>query len=186
MSARITALAGIVFLTAGLYACGDDLFNLRWVQNPDTAVLYSLSRPELNLPSAFNFIGRASVRVESPTATGRWDVALDTMDGELVFLPPRALGIQSRAAVAALPGTSFDEVREAPADTLAYSRDQPVSIEAGTVYVIRTREEPGSFGTRCVYYAKLEPIDIDPADGILTFVFDASPACNNRRLVPPR
>jgi len=185
--ARPVRAAGVLAaaFAAGALGCGDDPFRIDWVASPDTVLLYSLARPELNLPSAFNFNERSVVQVESPGATGRWDVALDTRDGELVFLPPGALGINSRARITALPGLDFDEVREAPRDTTLYASREPLSVSAGVVYVVQTEQTVGSFGQRCVYYAKLEPTVIDVEGGTLEFMFDSNPVCNDSRLVPP-
>ena len=176
---------GAALALAAVAACGDDPFAIRWDADPDTVVLFSLARPELNLVSAYNFHIRLAFRVESATATGNWDVALDTRGNELVLLPPGALGIESRAGIARVDGLSFAGVTEAPSDTAAYSRADPVPVSLGTIYVIRTHQGLGVFGTRCVYYAKLEPLIIDVAGGTLTFVFDENPVCNDRSLVPP-
>ena len=54
-SAAGFAIAAAV-LTVGLGACGDDPFAFRWNDVPDTAQIYSLARPELNLPSGFSFM----------------------------------------------------------------------------------------------------------------------------------
>jgi hypothetical protein len=51
--------------------------------------------------------------------------------------------------------------------------------------VVQTTQVVGSFGQRCVFFAKLEPLVIDVAGGALTFLFDANPVCNDPRLVPP-
>lgn len=167
-------------------ACDDDLFGPpRWFANPEEVTLYSLALPELNLPSAFDFIDRAAVRIESARAVGRWDVALDTEGGELVLLPPEALDVPSAARITVLEDTTFDGVLEAPADTALYSSEEPVPLALGNVYVVQTRQGRGSFGRACVFYAKLEPLSIDLELGKLTFVFDASPVCNDRALVPP-
>lgn len=179
------ALVALACAVLGFTACGDDPFKIRWTIQPDTVLLYSLARPELNLLSGFSFINRTPVRIEAPNATGTWDVALDTRDGGLVLLPPGALGVESKARIAALPGAVFDEVIEAPADTLLYTADQAVQISLGTVYVVRTNQYLGSFGTRCVNYGKLEPLAVDAVLGTLRFVFDASPVCNDRKLIPP-
>jgi hypothetical protein len=179
------ALATLTWVVFALTACGDDPFKIRWTIQPDTVLLYSLARPELNLLSGFSFINRIPVRIEAPNATGTWDVALDTRDGGLVLLPPGALGVESRARIATLPGAVFDEVIEAPADTMLYTADQPVQVSMGTVYIVRTNQYVGSFGTRCVNYGKLEPVAIDAVVGTLSFVFDASPVCNDRKLIPP-
>ncbi|MGD8319795.1 MAG: hypothetical protein PVJ02_05060 [Gemmatimonadota bacterium] len=180
------AVAGV----AGMTACGQDPFAIKWSTSPDTATLYSLARPELGLPSGFDFHEyynyRGPVHVERINATGRWDVALDTRGGSLVLLPPGALGIQSKARVVELPGRTFDEVVEAPADTTLYSATEPVPVRMGSVYVVRSNQVTGSFGTRCVYYAKLEPLEIDVPEGTLLFVFDSSPVCNDRSLIGNR
>ena len=56
----------------------------------------------------------------------------------------------------------------------------------GSIYVIKTNRVPGSFGSTCVYYAKLEPVVIDAAGGTLTFSFITNPICNSIDLVPPQ
>jgi hypothetical protein len=168
----------------GTLGCGDDPFAIRWVEAPDTVLLYSLVRPEQNLFSGFSFINRTPVRIEAPSATGTWDVVVDTRGGEIVLLPPGALGVDSKARITSMQGMTFEEVIEAPEDTLLYTADQ-MPMTLGTVYVVKTSQYQGSFGTRCSNYAKLEPLIIDPMGGTLTFVYDASPVCNDRRLIPP-
>lgn len=177
--------AAVSVATLGLAACGDDPFAREWEISPDTVLLYSLARPELNLPSAFSFTQERTLRVEAPGATGLWDIALDTQDGEFVFLPPGALGINSRARITTLEGFDFDEVREAPSDTAVYVADRAVPVEIGLVYVVRTGQSLGSFSTRCVYYAKLEPLAVDSEAGTMRFMYDANPYCNDPSLVPP-
>lgn len=180
---RPALLAALAF---GLVAtaCGDDPFLIRWEEDPDTALLYSLARPELNLISGFNFTQRIGVTIEDPTATGSWDLALDTRDGALVFLPPGVLGVTSRAGIAPLPDKDFS-IRRAPTDTAAYVTDEPVPVSQGTLYVVRTHESIGGFGTRCVYYYKMVPLVVDAARGTVTFMYDGSPVCNDPKLVPP-
>ena len=180
-------VAASVAILTGLAACGDDPFSFDWSVSEQTveAVLYSLAREEMNLESGFNFYSATTVRIEAPNATGMWDVALDTRDGELGFLPPGAFGIDSRARIAALEGLTLADVTEAPTDTALFVSDGFVPVRAGTTYVIRTGQRAGSFGTRCVYYAKAEAIDIDAVAGILTFRAVRNPVCNNSRLVPP-
>jgi hypothetical protein len=183
-SAPRIALAAAV-LTATLSACGDDPFAYNWSDVPDTVQIYSLARPELNLPSGFSFYDGFASAVEHPAATGRWDVALDTEGGQLVLLPPGAVGILSRARIAALPGVAFGDITQAPGDTLAYSTNDPVPVVAGSSYVIRTNIRPGSFGSACTYYAKMEPVTIDVAGGTLVFRYTTNPICNSPDLVPP-
>ena len=69
---------------------------------------------------------------------------------------------------------------------MLYSANDPVPVSKGNIYVIRTGQSVGAYGTACVYYAKLEPVEIDPTDGTFVFAFDSSPVCNDRRLIPPK
>lgn len=166
-------------------ACGDDPFAIDWQSNPDTVVLFSLSRPEIGLASGFNFNSRVSVQIEAADATGQWDLAVDTRQGGLVFLPPTFFGIESRARIATLAGLRFDDVREAPLDSTAYVTDRPVPVQTGSVYVVQTDRGFDPFGRRCVFFAKLEPLDIDMGEQSVRFVFDNNPVCNDADLVPP-
>ena len=179
------AVALAATLGVGVAACGDDPFAFDWSDVPDTVLLYSLARPELNLVSAFSFFQGLPVRIEAASATGAWDMAVDTQGGDIVLLPPGALGVVGNAAISTLPGMRIEDVTEAPTDTLLYETDGPVAVTMGDVYVIRTNRSTGSFGSSCVYYAKIRPVDIDPAGGTLTFEFVTNPICNSIDLVPP-
>ena len=169
----------------GLGACGDNPFEIRWAAAPDTVLLYSLSRPELNLPSAININRRILVRVEAPGASGSWDLAVDSDGENFFFLPPGALGVVSRAGITKIGPVDFLEVTEAPRDTIVYSVRTPLLAELGNIYVIRTDESTGAFGLRCVYFGKLEPIEIDVENGTIDFVYDSNPVCNDLSLIPP-
>lgn len=174
-------------LLAGSFALGacDDQVGNGWIPEKDTVVLFSLARPELNLPSAYSFATRAPYRVEAAGASGTWDLAVDTRGGQLVMLPPGALGISSPAGIAPISGTSWLELDRAPGDTAAYIKDVPVPIEVGKVYVIQTNFVPVSFGGSCVKYAKMEAVATDVDAGTFTFYYDANPFCNDRHLIPP-
>jgi hypothetical protein len=80
---------------------------------------------------------------------------------------------------------SFDEVTRAPSDTTVYAATDPVPLDLGTVYVVRTNEAVGSFGRLCNYFAKLEPLELSVENGTVLFVFDSNPICNELDLVPP-
>ena len=185
-SGRLARLAPLfAALLVGMASCGDDPFAFEWDDAPDTVQLYALGRSEFNLPSGFNFYEDQTVRVEDPGATGSWDVAVDTLGGNLVFLPPGALGITARARIATLPGIRFDDLREAPEDTAVYEADLPAIVDGSTVYVVSTNRRVGSFGSSCIYYAKVEPLTFDVLEGVLTFRYVSSPLCNNREFVSP-
>jgi hypothetical protein len=184
---KIRQIGSLVTLAVLVAACGGEDFLVDWEENPLEQVLYSLDRePEGTLrQTAFNMLERRGLVIEDPVAQGRWDFAVDREAGRLVLLPPQALGVTSRAAIARIPGTTFANVIEAPSDTLVYSTNQSVPVELGTVYVIRTHQQPGFFGQFCFFFGKIEPIEIDVEAGILRFLHDVSPDCNNRSLVPP-
>ncbi len=185
---RRLAVAWVTLTTAmlvSLPACDDDPFAVKWVERPDTVRLYALSRSEPNLYSGFDFYPRLPVLVESLGTGGNFDLAVDTADGEFVWLPPGALGISNAAGLATLQGETFESAVRAPGDTAQYATDAAVPIRTRTIYVVRTRGHSGLFGTRCNYYGKIEPLAIDLASGWVHFRFDVSPACNNRDLIPP-
>ncbi len=180
-------MLAFLFLLPLVWGCDDNPFQIRWELNPDTVVIYSLARPEMNLASAFDFVGRTKVRVESPSAVGEWDLAVDTQNGAIVLVPPGAIGVlDSSARVAPMGNLGFDDIRKAPRDTALYIGDRAVPVQVGELYVVRTRQKLGSFGARCVYYGKMEPIAADPVEGSLKFVYDISPVCNDRKLIPPK
>jgi hypothetical protein len=178
-------LAVCAAVAVGVTACGDDPFAFNWSDVPDTVLLYSLARPELNLESGFAFRSGARIRVEAPGATGTWDAAVGTLDGQIVLLPPGALNVVSTARIAEIEGLALEDVREAPGDTMVYVADEPVPVRHGVIYVVKTNRSTGSFGSRCVYYAKMEAVDIDPAGGTLRFRYVTNPVCNSLDLVPP-
>lgn len=180
------ALAVLGALATGLAGCGSDPFSFKWTDTPDTVLLYSLARPELNLVSAFAFLRGLPVQVESPTSAGNWDAAVDTRDGQIVLLPPGALGVIGTARVTELEGLTLADVTKAPGDTTLYVADQPVPVRMGNVYIIKTNRSTGSFGSSCIYYAKMAPVVIDPTGGTLTFEYVTNPVCNSSDLVPPK
>jgi hypothetical protein len=176
----------VALTTVAGTACDDDPFGLDdWTANPTQLLVYSLARPELNLPSGANLYQKFTLRLESPGSTGNWDIALDTRDGQLVFLGPNALGLDSRVRIATVPDSNFDDVRRAPSDSTAYVSDEPVPVALNTVYVVRTNLYPGPFGGQCSFYSKLEPLEVDEEQGTVIFVVDTNPLCNDLDLVPP-
>jgi hypothetical protein len=185
-SVRVGLATAAVALVPLLSACEDDPFGFNdWSLSPDTVFLYSLARPELNLPSGFNLNTRQLVRVEAAGSTGTWDFLVNTVDGQMVFITPTAVGLDTSAGIAVATDETFDGIREAPRDTARYVRAEPVPIVEGRLYVVRTNQQTGQFGRSCTYYGKVEPLEVDVAGGTLRFRFDSSPLCNSRALVPP-
>ena len=165
--------------------CGESIFDQKWTEaDVDTVLVYSLARPELNLPSGLDFVNRRLVELSAPGATGTWDLLLDTRDGQLVFLPPGALGITSAAMILALPDMAFEDVITAPKDTTLYSVDQPVPVKATSVYVLRTHQGTDRFGFPCSFFGKFQPLEVEPVLGTVRLIFDVSPLCDDRGLIP--
>jgi hypothetical protein len=183
---RLRSLLFVVALAPVLTACGDDPTNT-WDVIVDTVTLYSASRPAfigrpsaLDLSASFN----APVPVETPGATGRWDVVLIDGNGTLSLLPASAFSLDSRAGIATIGNRVLEEVTSAPSDTTLFARSA-VPMQLGTVYVVRTRRVDCG-GISGVHYAKFEPIQIDVPNGVLRFRSIVNPFCNNRSLVPSK
>jgi hypothetical protein len=178
--------AAILALTLGSTACGDDLGLGSWIIIPDTSLIYSLSRPELlGQPSAYDFVQLRRLVIESPGSTGIWDVALAEQNGAFVFIPSSAFpGINSRTGLSLTTNTTLESLTRAPGDTASYG-NQPVVLQVGGIYVVRTRSEacPG-FGTGS-RYAKFEVLSVEPDIGAVRIVAIRNPLCSNRDLVPP-
>ena len=181
MTHRLAFAGAALLVVAGIACDGEDPFAPRWFSNPDTVLLYSMARPELNLHSAQDLVNRRSVRIGAAVAS--WDVALDTEGDGLVLLPPAALGVDSEAGIAVFDDAGFDDVEEAPSDSTAYSVDRSVGVKLNTVYVVRTRIASIGLSVQCTRYAKLEPLSIDTRTQTLTFVYDTNPTCDDRNLV---
>ena len=179
----VVVAAAAFFFTSMAGACGDDPFAITWISTPDTTLLYSLARPELNLPTAFDLYDRLEFAVEVPGATDQWDLVVDTRDGQLVMLAPGALNITNKARITVIPGVDFEDVTEAPADTAVYTATGPLPLSVSNVYVIRTREQSTRFGF-CSLYAKMQPIELDQELQRAYFVFDNNPRCEDRSLRP--
>lgn len=179
-------MAALCFASAsGLTGCGENIFEVKWTDaRVDTVLVHSLARPEINLFSGFDFVKRIRIRAQTPGVTGEWDLLLDTQGGQLVFLLPGALDIESTTLVFPMPGAAFDDVLRAPKDTTLYTRDLPLPVDMGTVYVLRTHRGPNRFGLLCSLYGKFQPIAIDPAQETVQFAYDVNRICDKRALVP--
>lgn len=183
----LVQLRSILILTAVIAtaACDDGLGPQAWNDSPDTIALYSASRTDLlGYPAAYDFINLTPVRIENSGTAGNWDVALAGLGSALQLLPAAAFaGQSSRAGIATISGTTFENLAEAPADTALYSA-AGVTLTAGGVYVVRTRRAACSFST-AVHYAKVKAVTVDAARGLATLAVVRNPYCNDRSFVPP-
>lgn len=175
----------VLALTAVTAACGDDLGPVNWSDVPDTLQIFSVSRPDLlGMPSAFDGVTLRRVSVEQGAS---WDFALAERDGGFVMLPLSATENADTLAALATIGddVTLDDVTEAPPRSDFVN--EPVPIETGTVYVLRTRRARCSSissltGPR---YGKLKAIAVDAEEGTYEFEVVVNPRCNDRALIPP-
>ena len=178
-----------LFLICGaatsMVACDDPFEIDDWTSTTDTIQIFSISRPELiGRPAAYDFVSRVLVRVESPAASGSWDVALRDESGQLSLVPASGFqGQVSRAGLALITNTTFEALAEAPGDTASYSVN-PRVLQVGQVYAVRTRRAGCGFSTG-VRFGKIKIISVDQAAGTVRFASVVNPLCNNRDLIPP-
>jgi len=182
-SRSYTTLAVLVAVV--LTGCNDDFFRQPFGTVPDTVSLYSLSRLEhVGLPSAFDFsslTGPRMVTVEEPNMTGQWDLALLDHESGLSLAPAGYFaGITVTPALSRIENEVFADLGSAPGDEEVYNDSTPELAEVGDIFVVRTRQIRA-----CVYYAKLEILEVDLAGGTLSFHYIANPNCNDRALIPP-
>lgn len=177
----------ILASTTVVAACGDDRFGpVNWSDVPDTLQIFSASRADLiGLPAALDAVFPPATPV--PIEFGAsWDFALAEQDGEFVMLPRSATETDDTTAALAMIGeVTLDEVIEAPPNS-EFST-QPIPIEIGTVYVLRTRRASCSQFTSLSgpRFGKLEAVAVDAEEGTFDFAVVVNPQCNDRELVPP-
>lgn len=182
-------VALLPLLLLPLTACDDPFGPRVWSAEPDTAQIWSASRPELiGMPSAYDFTTdpTRSVLIEGAGSTQGWDVALIDVNGQLMLAPASYFpGQGTRAAIAPRGAGTLASIERAPADSASYTRS-PVALRVGDVYVIRSRintcETGYGAGTR---YAKITPVEIDQQEGTVRFALVRNPYCDDRSLIPP-
>jgi len=170
-------------------ACDDGLEPSPWNATPDTLVLYSASRAEyVNLGSGLDITSDpvTTIPLEAPGVTGNWDFALLDVNGGLALVPAVTLApvTGSRSRLLELQGAVLADVEEAPSDSTRYTA-QPVQLRTGSVYVLRSRRSSCGY-TNGSRYAKLQPVEVDVARGIVRFAIVRNPFCDLRSLVPPQ
>lgn len=183
----LCSLVVTLLVAAALAACGDDPLGPQdWVASPDSVTLFSASRSELvGLPSAFDVVTGIRLAIEEPGVTGQWDVVLLEEEGQLVLVPAVAFaGLTSRARVAYLENQDFATLVRAPGDSASYSA-APVPVRLGGVYVLRSRRTSCQFFGSGSMYAKIEVVEVDAAEGHISFRSIRNPNCGDRALVPP-
>lgn len=182
---RLSTLLCILPLALVGAGCGNSLGPQEWTPTPDTVTLFSVSRSDYTgMPSGLDFVTGQTVAIEGATAGG-FDVVLAEQGGSLVLLPVDAIsGSVTGVGVSAITGTSFDDLQEAPSDTSKYVRASAVPLEAGSVYVVRSRQSSCGYISG-QWYAKVQPLALDESQGTARIRFVRNPFCDDRNLVPP-
>jgi hypothetical protein len=170
--------------------CGDPFFGaLDPLMVTDSLSLAAPSDAFPNTPSALDvtsaggFIrgGRFPERLED--ATIGWDLAVRVRDGGIVFLLSGAAGFGGRAGISEpLAGQTFEGLTQVPSG-IRYETETAVPAQVGSVYVVRSREFSTGFGG-CVQYSKLEPTEMNPAEGTVRVRLSTNERCYDNRLVP--
>ncbi|MEJ2184796.1 MAG: hypothetical protein P8Z36_02560 [Gemmatimonadota bacterium] len=182
------AVLGVAALLAVTLAagCGNSFGPNTWLAVPDTATLYSLSRPEyVGKPSAYDFASRGtgSVVVEAPGYTNQWDIAIVDGTNGLELAPAGTFeGVTAKPALTRITtaGETFETLAKAPSDSKLYTDSTRLPAVEGGLYVVRTRQV-----SSCVYYAKFELLAVDQQAGTVRLAATGNPYCNDRALISP-
>jgi len=176
--ARFAPLIGLALLVA---ACGDtsNLPAAFFTNVVDTVSLYALRGTALTLPSAYVLQGAQRVRTDQTTVL---DFAFDFDSlGAPALFPTGAMklgtlsGLQRSAQL-------FDAIKLAP--TGGYTFDQPVTLDTGTVVLVRSRPTLCSFGATLSLYAKLRVLGVDSTARRVRFEILVDQNCGYRGLEP--
>jgi hypothetical protein len=185
----LIALFAYAALAAG---CDDGTFQIDPILVRDTVEIAAPTAANAGLPSALDifalqgqigggrFPERPPARPQDPIG---WDFAIRVRGGEVVLVPAAALGIGSRAALTPpLLGQSFEQVVEAPGQT-TFRGDTAFALVVGHTYAARSREAAGGlFGGGCQQFAKLQPLEVDPALGRVRLRITTNERCSDPRL----
>lgn len=189
MSLRRCCLLLFLAPLTGLAACDDPVgFRNDAVVVTDTVLLAAPSAERADIPSALDVtvspvgaIGGGRFP-ERPADAQQWDLAVRLRDGDLVFLPAAAVLPGSDAAITEpVAGQTFESLEEVP-DGAEFVTDRTVPLREGAVYVVRSRDINDR---NCSLYAKLAPLEVDPAQGTVRVqvATSAGGGCFDERLV---
>ncbi len=186
---RWTHCVGLVLaFSAGLTGCSDSTgLDFAPILVSDTVLL--AVAPNSELPTALDVTADGLGGIHGGRFPGRpadalqWALVVRNREGPITLLPARALGISSGAAITpAITGQTFEGLREAPGAS-TFVLTEPVVMQVGSVYVIRSREISGTLGLTCIQYAKVQPLEVDRAAGTLRLRIVTNEQCGDPRLV---
>jgi hypothetical protein len=191
VSVRFHSLIGLVtsFLVV-LAACEDpNAFRIDPILVASTVEVAAPLPGNEALPTALDVTGDGAGGVrggrfpERPSDALEWDFLVRVRNGEIVLVPGRAIGLDSRAALTPpLIGETLESLREAPAQR-TFVMDSAIVMRVGQVYAARSRE---AFGFVCPgpQFSKFEAVEVDPAAGRLRLMIVTNERCGDPRLVP--
>ncbi|MEE8521585.1 MAG: hypothetical protein V3U63_09445 [Gemmatimonadota bacterium] len=141
---RALVVGALTALIVG--ACSDDpTFQFPVPEEPLESDLFDLATGPVGEPSALDVVsGRGNglprpVRVEQ---SEQWDIAFGMSDQGAEWLPRGVFeGLPISSGIVQVPGT-FESVTNVPGNSEEYIDDEPVSIEVGAVYAVRSRADP--------------------------------------------
>jgi len=143
----------------------------------DTVSLYALRGTALTLPSAYSLLGALAVRTDLTTAL---DFAFDFDSLKAPALYPTGAINLGQLSGLQRSTTSFDATRLAP--TGGYILDKPITVDTGTVLLVRSRPTQCTFGVTLALYAKLRVLAVDTAARRLDFEILVDQNCGYRGL----
>jgi hypothetical protein len=180
-SLSLTGLA--VLLTT---ACGDpNRLEAVAATVTDTTVVYALSNPDINLPSAYNIPEITPVRA---TGAFNYDIAFNiSAAGKAVFIPMALLAVDFQTGIhpvglLKVPGT-FDAVTIAPRE--GYVFDDSLTVDPGEVIVVQaTVPRYCGFPYPQQMYAKFVVDSVKVAEKAVYFRLVVDPSCGFRSFLP--
>jgi len=184
---------GIILIgsTLGIVGCDDSTgLDLNPVLVSDTVTVAAPLPQNAGLPTALDVTSDGAFGVqggrfpETIADALAWDFAVRIRSGQVVLVPARGVGVtQSRAALTpSIAGAVFEDLREAPGQS-TFTMDSAVVMRQGDVYVARSRENSSVFGTACVQFAKIQPVQVNVAEGRVHLRIVTNERCGDPRLI---
>ena len=164
-------------------ACGDDLTlpPATFENVVDTVVLSALTGTPIGDASGYDVVFAETVRTDRNSA---FDFAFDVDAGGVARIHPAGtLGLSAEAGV--LRSTQgFDEITTAPLE--GYVADSALAVEAGTVFVVRSRSTNAQclLNTLLPRYGKFHVLAVDRLARTITLELLVDLNCGYRGLEP--
>ncbi len=187
---RIPGRSAVALAAAfAVLACGDSTdFDFRRPSEPLDATLFDLVDGPLDRASALDVVSGSGRNVGRPRAvrvdqSGEWDVAFAVLEGQAVWLPRGFFDAFEASSGITRLDRGFEEIEEVPGDRQIYEEQDPVPVEVGATYAIRSRNDP-ALQLPCRLFAKLEvqELEMDPPRIRTRFLWN--PNCDQRIVVP--